>query len=238
MRIYKKINKRAQIDSTLVWFFAIFIIMFILILFITIAFLMADKKSIFGTSSANTNYISSSNDPGTSQTLFSVLNSKISYNGKTESVMNSILDSFGSYTDAKSPNGSLVDKYGIGNYYDISRTTKSQMVSDGFDSLEIDKINSQNQMLALEVKKKLDLYCSKYRLGVPQGMITEEGKMVSSDSLGNRIYFSMSMNDPFPVDWSPVIKMNISYNGLMTDIEFTELEKCMNQSVIVGQKNG
>ena len=232
----KRTNRKAQIDSTLVWFFAIFIIMFILIIFITIAFLMADQKSLFGNPGATETAIGSSNDIGVSESLFSLLNSEISYNGKNIRVIDAVFSSFDSYFETKSSGINLIQKYGLDNYDDISRTTKEQMIKDGFDSAQIDNISNQNQMLALEVKKKLDNYCTKYRFAVPQGVISEDGKLESSDSLGNRIYFLMNKGDPFPADWTPTVVFNVSYRGVITNIQFVELKNCSGQGTLGGQK--
>lgn len=229
--------KKAQEDSTITWIVAIFIIVLILMFYLIITFSMSVKNSLNWNGEVNSNGVSYLQDLGSSQTLFSVLNSEIQFNGKNTKIMNAILDSFDAYFETKNSEGySLVEKYGLDNYDDISRTTKSKMITDGFKEESVDKINAQNQNLADEIRKILDLYCWKYRLAIPQGMISEEG-LQSSDSLGNRIYFNLGKGDPFPVDWTPTAGFILKYRRAKTSIKFTELIECSQLTKIGGRKN-
>lgn len=230
-----KMNKGGQEDSTLVWIAATFIILFILTVYFFIAFSMAEKKS-YGLNDIKENEVYYSQDISLSENFFSVLNSEINFNGKREKVISAILESFGTYFETKNSDGvNLVEKYGLDNYNDISRTTRDKKISDGFNTDDLDKIESQNQELVSEIKKILDRYCSSYRLAIPQGMITEKGKLESSDALGSRIYFVMSWGDN-PSEFNPAVGFNVTYKGFMTNFRFTQLKECINSKIIGGQE--
>jgi hypothetical protein len=222
-----KFNKKAEVGTTLTWFAAIFVIVFILIIFLLTVFLMADKKILTSSDNLKQNDLGVSDELGINENLFSILNSEISYNGKSIKAYDAILDSFDTYFETRANGVSLVEKYGVNKYEDISGTSRDKMVNSGFDNVELDKIYTQNQMLALELKKKLDLYCSKYKLAVPEGVLTEEGKFESSDNFENGIYEG----------WTPVAKLSISYRGVFTEIRFTELKECSGNGIIGGQSN-
>lgn len=226
------INKKAQEDSTLVWIIATFIILFILIVYFFIAFSMTENKSFSSKDVVKENEAYYSQDFSLSENFFSILNSEINFNGKKEKVISAIIDSFDSYFETKNSEGiNLVEKYGLDNYNDISRTTRDRKISDGFNANELDKIDNQNKELVDELKNILDKYCRKYRLAIPQGMITEKGKLESSDALGNRIYFVMSWGD-ISNEWTPDVGFNISYKRFMTNIKFTQLIECFNSKII------
>jgi len=230
-----KIGKRGQEDSTLVWIVATFIIMFILLVYFLIAFSMTEVKSSGLNNDVKENEAYNLQDFSLSENFFSILNSEINFNGKKEKVITAILGSFETYFETKNSQGiNLVEKYGLDNYNDISRTTRSKKISDGFNEAELDKIDSQNQELVSEINKTLEKYCSKYRLAIPQGMITERGKLENSDALGSRIYFVMSWGDN-PAEFNPTVGFNVTYRGFMTNIKFTQLKECSDSKMIGGQ---
>jgi hypothetical protein len=226
---YIKYNKKAQIDSTLVWVVSIFIIVFILSIFLVIVFVMADKKVLTNANDINSNEISNPYDIAISENLFSILNSEIQVNGKSQKVIYAVKDSFNNYFETKSSTGiSLIEKYGVDKYGDISGTSRDVMVNSGFNPSDLDKIDTQNQNLARELKKILDRYCNKYQLAIPQGVITEEGILQSSDKF---------VIDNYIDSYTPIALYNFSYLGTSSDIRFVMLRGCYGGEIIGGDKN-
>lgn len=227
--------KKAQEDATIVWIATTFIIIFILVVYFFFAFSMTEIKSLSSREDFKENEAYYTQDISSSENFFSILNSEINFNGKKEKVISAILESFDSYFETKDTEGrNLVEKYGLNNYNDISRTTRDKKIKDGFNANELDKIDSQNLELVNEINKTLSKYCSKYRLAIPQGMITEKGRLESSDALGSRIYYVMSWGDN-PADFNNKVGFNITYRGSMTDIKFTQLKECSGTIMIGGQ---
>lgn len=228
-KMTNKMNKQAQEDSTIVWIGAIFIIIFILSLYLVVSFLMTEKKFWTEDSSAAINQGGFNKDVGLSEDFFSFLNSEVEFNGKKEKAIDAILFSLDAYFETKSAGVSLIDKYGLYNGEDISRVSVSKMESDGFKSEEIAKIKTNDGLLAEELKKQLDLHCIRYKLGIPQGLISEEG-FRGADALGNRIFFNVGKDNP--QDWNAAVNYNIIYRGKTMKIEYTQLKECISGKTI------
>jgi hypothetical protein len=227
---YKKINKKAQIDSTLVWFFAIFIIMFILIIFITISFLMADQKSLFGNSVANENSLGTLNDAGVTESFFSLVNSNIEYNGKSERIMDAVLNSSYEFLNESSING--------------------------MGSVQVKQINEKNKGLALIISERGKAFCPVFYLMTPFGLINQDSFFTGNVMMANSysipktskslniptVSYDRSTNTPaFSYDdseFSPTVSYSINYSGKDIQIEFKQLKNCSGAGKLGGQKNG
>ncbi len=215
-------NKLGQEDSTLVWIAAIFVILFILVVYIGVAFSMSTIKSFNWESSVKENGILYTGDIALSQNLFSILNSEIVINDRRQKAITAIMDNYDLYFETKSVNGgySLIEKYGL-NIYNVSRDKK---IYDGFTEEDLDKIDSRNNNLTEQLIKILDKYCTNYKLTVPQGVITERSKLAGIDSSVNRLYFSI--NDPSITEWAMVVQFPATYRGMSILFQFTELKSC------------
>ncbi len=184
-------NKNAQEDSTLVWIFAVFVILFILVVFIGVAFSMNIEKSFNWESGVKENGILYTGDIALSQNLYSILNSEIELNGKKQKAIVAIMDNYDLYFD---------------------------------NPRDLNKIDSLKDNLTQELKKILDKYCTNYKLTIPQGVITENGKLASAETSANRVYFSI--NDPPISEWTMVVQFPVTYRGTPTVFQFTELNIC------------
>ncbi len=215
--------KKAQEDSTLVWIAAVFVILFILIVFIGVAFSMSTEKSFNWESKVEENGILYTGNIALSQNLLSILDSEIELNGQGKKAIAAIMDSYDLYFDTKSTIGgySLIEKYGL-NIYNVSRDNK---IYDGFRQEDLDKIDSMNDNLTEQLMKVLNKYCTNYKLTIPQGVITEKGKLTGAEKLSaNRVYFSTS--DPPITEWTMVVQFPVTYRGMHTVFQFTELNSC------------
>ncbi len=228
-----KMNKQGQIDSVLTWFIAIFIIMFILIVYLIVAYLMAEKKS-WTSEELIINEQMALEDIGYSESFFAFLNSEIEIDGKQQKTLDVILSSFDAYFNIKSSSGeSLIDKYGLDNADDITRTSKAKMISDGFNEDELSKIEERNLLLAKLLREKINFICEGYKLGLPFGLVNNnEENMISSDVLGDRIFFVLPED---PLEWTKVISYKMNYRGKQIKIEYIQLKKCLGEGVIGGQ---
>jgi hypothetical protein len=154
----KKFNKKGQIDSTLTWFVAIFIIMFILMVFLVIIFLMADKKSLTGMNDVKNNGVDLTNDPGVSEGMFAILNSKILYNGKTILVLDAVINSSLEFIEASKI-------YGI-------------------DSVEVKQLHEKQNELALSIVG-LRSFCNDSSLLAPFGLINSDYFLIGKEGKTN-----------------------------------------------------
>ena len=221
-------NKSAAIGTTLTWIVALFIIFFLLIIFLFIVFAMSLPKFWSFNPENEISVVNGLNpDPATIESTFSVLNSPVTIDSKSQRAEDAILSVFELYFDTKNSDSvSLVDKYGLYNYDDITRTTKTTFLKDGFNEIEINNIDSKKQELFNELKKQLDNYCDSYKFGTPFGNIEYNADSFgSSDSMGNMVYFNLFKD---PTDWSKVIEIKRSYRGKEIKFQLIMTKKCSN----------
>jgi hypothetical protein len=228
----KKLNKKGDggDEDFLAWVVVTFISLFILFIYLVICFGYGSAVSLTPGKNAATVF-STQSDIVSTESFIGFLNSEVVFDGKKEKVVKAVTDSFDLYFETKSSTGvNLVHKYGLYHYNDISSVSRSQMISDGFDSKAIDKIIENNKALADLFKSRLDLYCKMYKFGMPFGLVDERVIMQSSDPLGNMVYYVRK--DPFPVDWNPVIKIPFTYREKNASFQYTQLKTCSNGGFI------
>jgi hypothetical protein len=206
----KKYSKKAQIDSTLTWTIAVFVILFILMVFLAIVFIMADKKSLTGAGEVTQNDILYSNDPAISEDLFSLLNSEISYDGKTERVMTHVINS--SY-----------------EFLNISSVS-------GINSNEITQLHEKQKELALMIVEKGKLICNDFSLLTPFGLINPDYFIVGVEGDKND-YLIRNMDES---KYSSTVTYKINYQGKDIKIMYKQLKNCsfgVQNNIIGGQNN-
>ncbi len=211
-------NKKAQEESTLTWLVAVFVILFILVVFLFLTGAIAGKKKIDTTfnalSSPEKAVENTENDVFSGNKIFFALRWK----DNNQKLLNSI-DIY--TTDSivvnllKRYNGDInkLDVF----YYDLTNNNDFAVTENGKKSIANDK------ELFSSLKETLDPLCDDYLLKIPQGVIRKGNSGFVSEAVAMNPFNNNKELLSFWKDWT-VIK--ISYKNNIIEIKYRELLKC------------
>jgi len=192
-------NNKAQIGTTLTWFTATFIIIFIIIVYLFVVLLLSGKSIPLG-ERQNVNIIDSEEyNKVLSSNFISFLNNKVSSEVEYEDVENikdlllfSLDPIISDNESMESLNGDINDLYTI---YP--------------DSINDEEVEERTSVFIGESRKILDEYCHYYTLQVPQGFIFPEDASLDFD-ISN-------------VPWAKII---IPYKSHLIEVKYRQLREC------------
>jgi len=156
-------NTRAQEDSTLVWIFSIFVILFILVVYIGVAFSMTLDKSFNWKADVKTQDVSADN--AIYQNLFLILNSKIEFNGKQEKIIDVVYATSLEYLEIKE--------------------------KQGFDSRKMQDFQEKNKQLILAIQNNGKQVCSGFYVLFPFGFLSEKEFLEDREGVGNEFLLNV-----------------------------------------------
>jgi len=210
----RKLGKKADIGSTLAWVFALFIIVFIMAVFVAVAFVMAGKLNIanrFGSNPSQNKISYNPSSTGVKETLLTLLSTES--NGKTFKTM--ILQSLDVYFDTQHASGKTL----VGNIGDINLLSEQYL-----QIYNTKKMIEDDTILITEARKILDLICPKYMLKIPQGIIlpgNENQPFERESSVEDAFAESKKMSE-----WSTAVTMDIPYRNQIIKLKFRILKEC------------
>jgi len=219
-------NKRAGVlGTTLTWFVGVLIVFFIIMVFIVATTVLAGVKKVSFEGEGIILEESSSEVLEIQRKLVNVLNNEIEFNGEKQEVLDAVFSSLDVYFDTESEIlgvGSLIEKYGVDNYNDISRVDRVDMIQDGFDGDVIAEIGKVNQNFGNELKEILKLHCDEFFLSIPQGVITEKG-FQSPLVLDENVFYD---SEEMLVSWTQILIYDFVYRGQVFKIKYRVLREC------------
>lgn len=222
MEFKKSKSKKAVIGATMTWLGAIFVITLILVLYLVIVFLIAEKRTVTGGVEVNVerDYV---HDPALVQSFFGFLNSKVEFKGKKQKISNSIISSLDAYFETKNENGkNILEAYGYsGIFYDIINKPRDEFELKGFKGEDRENIIEDNRKLGLLLQSQLNKICSEYYLSIPQFMVAPEASMGAKDE---RLFAN---SDDMLAKYSPSISYTIMHRSEKIEIKFRVLKECL-----------
>ena len=218
-------TKASVIGDTFTWVVAIFVILFILVIYLFFMSVMGAKKAYFETNEIK---ISEGNPEHLAyiEGFNAFLNTKIEVEGKNEIVLDAILNRLDVYfvTQSKYPAvGTMINRYGLNKVDDIGAVGRDRMMKEGFDIKTLIKIDQSNQVLGEAIRKELDQHCDRYLLLIPQGLINENGLLASSSILGHEVF--LNTKDRLKV-WTPSMNYKLRYRGQNIEIKYRQRNDC------------
>jgi hypothetical protein len=221
----RKITKKAAIGETFTWLAAVFVIFFIMVLYLFFLSVMGIKKVYFEKDKITVEEGSPGN-LAELQSFYSLLDTQIEFNGKNQTILDSMLDNLDMYFETSSEYpavGTLIERYGVNRAEDISSVTRSRMLEEGFRLEDLQEIDKQRVILANLIRAELDNQCDEYFFLMPQGLITEQGLLASSTILGIDTF----ANTPEKLSkWTPTIRHKVTYRGKQIEIKYRQRNDC------------
>jgi len=157
-----------------------------------------------------------------------MLDFEINFEGESKKIISAVLASVDNYLDIKSSaEDSLLELskkegYGLTSIGEFYRTRREYLVNLGFDADELIELDAKNEALFEELREKLDGFCSRYFIKVPQGLISEK-YLMQERAEGGEVFFKNYQEE---VGWTDPLVYKIEYSGELIEIKFRMLESC------------